>query len=383
MAMTLARTEPSRLRSDDAIIFGPADVDLARSPLRRGISEETYVLGAFNPGLTRLPGGNLLMMVRVAEALRRPAREDHVAAIRWSKGAYVIDRFPLASVNDKDPRQLQLAQHHYKTLILTSMSWLLPVELSPDGSRILKVHYDRVIEPAASYQEYGVEDPRISRVGERWLMTTCSVSSERLCTTLYASDDAMSWRLEGVVLDHQNKDMLIFEGKVQGRFMALTRPSGEIYLAYPPDSEYLPGPSIQLAQSPDSLHWKPLDAPGIRPRRGSPSSMKVGGGTPPVLTPRGWLELYHGVEIRGVVGVYRTFWALLDRDEPSRILHLADSEPLLEARPELSRGLDPLRYVHDIVFTTGIAEDGDDYLVASGEDDLACRLTRLPKSRFG
>jgi predicted GH43/DUF377 family glycosyl hydrolase len=164
--------------------------------------------------------------------------------------------------------------------------------------------------------------------------------------------------------------------------MALTRPSGEVYLAYPPDSEFLPGPSIQLAQSPDALHWKPLDAPGIRPRRGSPSSMKVGGGTPPVLTPHGWLELYHGVEVRGVVGAYRTFWALLDRDDPSRILRLVDETPLLEARPELSRDLDSLRYVRDIVFTTGIVEDGDDYLIASGEDDLACRLTRLPKSVF-
>jgi beta-1,2-mannobiose phosphorylase / 1,2-beta-oligomannan phosphorylase len=378
--MTLSDRESFR-PSDDAIVFGPHDVDLSRSPLRDHISEETFVLGAFNPGLTRLPGGNLLMMVRVAEALRRPVREDHVAAIRWRTGGYVIDRYPRTSVDDRDPRQLLLTGH-YKTLILTSMSWLLPVELSADGSRILKAHYDRVIQPAASYQEYGVEDPRISRVGERWLMTTCSVSSERLCTALYTSDDAMAWRLDGVVLDHQNKDMLIFEGMVGAKFMALTRPSGEVYLAYPPDSEYLPGPSIQLAQSPDALHWKPLDTPGIRPRRGSPSSMKVGGGTPPVLTPHGWLELYHGVEVRGVVGAYRTFWALLDRDDPSRILKLADKEPLLEARPELSRDLDSLRYVRDIVFTTGIVEDGADYIIASGEDDLACRLTRLPKSVF-
>ena len=54
--------------SDDRIIFGPADVDLTRSPLRASIGEDTYVLGAFNPGLTRLPNNNLLMMVRIAEA---------------------------------------------------------------------------------------------------------------------------------------------------------------------------------------------------------------------------------------------------------------------------------------------------------------------------
>jgi beta-1,2-mannobiose phosphorylase / 1,2-beta-oligomannan phosphorylase len=91
---------------------------------------------------------------------------------------------------------------------------------------------------------------------------------------------------------------------------------------------------------------------------------------------------YHGVEVRGVVGVYRTFWAILDRDDPSRVLKLADSAPILEARPDLSRDLDPLRYVHDIVFTTGIVEDGDSYLLASGEDDLACRITRVSRSQF-
>jgi predicted GH43/DUF377 family glycosyl hydrolase len=380
MPMT-AVTEPVRL-ADDFIVFGPGDIDLSRSPLRRSVSEETYVLGAFNPGLTRLPGGNLLLMVRVAEALRHPIQDDHVAAIRWNNGNYLIDRFPRASVNDKDPRQLQLSQHHYKTLILTSFSWLLPVELSPDGSRILKTHYDRIIAPERTYQEYGVEDARISRIDDRWYMTTCSVSAERHCTTLHISDNGLDYRLEGVILDHQNKDMLLFEGKVGGRFMALTRPLGEVYFAYPPDSEYLPGPSIQLAQSPDALHWKPLDAPGIRPRRGSTSSMKIGGGTPPILTEKGWLIFYHGVELRGVVGVYRTFWALLDRDDPSHILRLVDEKPILEARPDISPALDPLRYVSDIVFTTGIVEDSDDYILASGEDDLACRITRLPKGWF-
>jgi hypothetical protein len=35
-----------------------------------------------------------------------------------------------------------------------------------------------------------------------------------------------------------------------------------------------------------------------------------------------------------------------------------------------------------VVFTTGIADAGDHYVVASGEADLACRLTHIPKARF-
>jgi hypothetical protein len=35
-----------------------------------------------------------------------------------------------------------------------------------------------------------------------------------------------------------------------------------------------------------------------------------------------------------------------------------------------------------VVFTTGIVADGDDWIVASGEADLACRLTRIAGRRL-
>ena len=62
----------------DKIVFRPEDVDLSFSPLRKGINVETYVLGAFNPGMTRLPNGNLLIMVRVAEALKEPIVQNNI-----------------------------------------------------------------------------------------------------------------------------------------------------------------------------------------------------------------------------------------------------------------------------------------------------------------
>jgi hypothetical protein len=34
------------------------------------------------------------------------------------------------------------------------------------------------------------------------------------------------------------------------------------------------------------------------------------------------------------------------------------------------------------VFTTGIADAGDHYVVASGEADLGCRITHIAKSTF-
>lgn len=365
----------------DQLVFLPADVDLSRSPLAGHLDAETYVLGAFNPGLTRLPNGNLLLMVRVAEALRHPIRDGHVYAIRSEDGRYVRDAWPLELVDTSDPRKFLLHGGGWKVMALTSLSWLLPVELTPDGLTVTAVHYDRAIAPQGSFQCYGIEDARISKVANRYLMTTCSVSPERHSTTLYSSKNALDWTFEGIVLDHQNKDMLIFEGLIGGQYWAQTRPLGDLYFAYPPGSEWRAGPSINLASSPDALYWKPHVEPGIRPYAATVATARMGGGAPPILTDDGWLTLWHGVEPKEIVGIYRTYWTILAKDDPSKVVRTSDS-PLLEANPELTQPIDDQMYIRDVVFTTGIVDGGDHYVVASGEADLACRITHIPKAVF-
>jgi predicted GH43/DUF377 family glycosyl hydrolase len=369
----------------DRLVFSPGDVDLARSPLAGHFDAETYALGAFNPGLTVLPSGNLLMMVRIAEALRQPIFGGKVHAIRWDEGRFVLDGWPLELADTADPRKFRLPGGGWRVMALTSLSWLLPVELTPDGLQVLDVHYDRAIAPQGTWQCYGVEDARISRVQGRYWLTTCSVSPERHSTTLYSSQDAAEWTFEGVILDHQNKDMLIFEGLVDGMFWAQTRPLGDLYFAYPPGSRWRAGPSINLARSPDCRHWQPCLQPGIRPHADTVATARMGGGTPPILTDlggdRGWLTLWHGVEPKEIVGIYRTYWSLLDPHDPSRVIR-SSHRPLLEANAELTAPLQDRMYVHDVVFTTGIVDAGDHFIVASGEADLACRITHIPKSVF-
>jgi hypothetical protein len=89
----------------DQLVFTPADVDLSRSPLSGQIDAETYVLGAFNPGMTRLANGNLLLMVRVAEALRKPMHDGFIHAIRWTAEGYMLDAWAIEHVDTKDPRK--------------------------------------------------------------------------------------------------------------------------------------------------------------------------------------------------------------------------------------------------------------------------------------
>jgi beta-1,2-mannobiose phosphorylase / 1,2-beta-oligomannan phosphorylase len=58
-------------------------------------------------------------------------------------------------------------------------------------------------------------------------------------------------------------------------------------------------------------------------------------------------------------------------------------KPALEANPELTRPIAHQMYVlTPVVFTTGAADAGDHYIVASGEVDLTCRMTRIPKALF-
>src|SRR3546814_11609155 len=96
----------------------------------------------------------------------------------------------------------------YTTLFrsLTSLSWILPVEISADGRTVVEVHYDKAIEPAATYQNYGVEDARISLIDVIYYMTACSVSAERHCPSLYTSRNGLDYDLQGIILYHQNKD---------------------------------------------------------------------------------------------------------------------------------------------------------------------------------
>ncbi len=372
----------SHIKSD-LLILKPDDIDLSYSPLRNGINQQTFVLGAFNPGLCRLPNGNLLIMVRIAEALSKPIAADKVQCIRWdTEKGFLTDAWPLADVDIKDPRKFKIKGYGFAVLALTSLSWLLPVELNEDGSAIKKIHYDKIISPEYASQEYGIEDPRISLIDGKYYMTTCCVSSERHSTILYVSENGLDYRCLGIVLDHQNKDMLLFEGKINEKYYALTRPLGECYFASPMSSTWHPGASIQMASSPDLMHWKPADAPFLRARRSSLSNEKIGGGTPPVLTKAGWLMLYHGVENSGEVGIYRTYWALLDKDEPLKVLNLADVTPVLEANARLTEKLAHQVYLDKVVFTTGIAEHGEDYVIASGELDLACRVTIIAKNYF-
>jgi predicted GH43/DUF377 family glycosyl hydrolase len=372
---------------DDRIIFSPKDVKEGFRPLGKDVGKETYILGAFNPGVTRLRNGNILLMVRVAEALKNPIAKGYVLTPRmdFKKKKFVLDNYPKKLVDFKDPRHLEMIQENKsRAMRLTSISWILPVELSEDGKEIIKVHYDKVILPSFDYQELGVEDPRITKIENKYYMALVGVGFNNVCICLYESIDGLNYKPKGKIFEHHNKDVVLFPKKIKGKYFALTRPEGsEIYLAYPSESNLLAGKCINIAESIDLEYWKPGEKNVLTLRKDSLINKKIGAGTPPINIKINrkeyFLELFHGVEYsKDKVGIYRTFAALFDKNDPSRIVKVK-YEPFLEYNPKLRKQIKGNIFLKkDVVFTTGIVEHNDKYLVFSGELDAAVRMTTFP-----
>jgi predicted GH43/DUF377 family glycosyl hydrolase len=85
---------------------------------------------------------------------------------------------------------------------------------------------------------------------------------------------------------------------------------------------------IWAATSDNLVDWEPLPDPVLKSRDGHFDSAYVEMGPPPILTPRGWLVLYHGIDTFDSQRVYSLGAALFDRENPLRLLWRGSS-PIL------------------------------------------------------
>lgn len=147
-------------------------------------------------------------------------------------------------------------------------------------------------------------------------------------------------RITSPVLD--DRDVIIFPEKIDGKFALLHRPKqfvGEKYGTM--------HPAIWIKFSDDLLAWEDKDSHLLMTGFDGTWEEKIGGSTPPILTERGWLMLYHGVE-HGGTGHYRVGAVLLDKENPLNILGRT-TEPILE--PDEEHELKG--YYNGCVFPTG------------------------------
>jgi predicted GH43/DUF377 family glycosyl hydrolase len=260
--------------------------------------------------------------------------------------------------DDPDVSDVEERVFTYKGLLrLTSLSHLR-LARSTDGVSFT-VEERPALFPADDTEAFGLEDPRITRVGRKYWITYKAVSRKGICVALASTEDFVTFERHGISFCPHNLDVVIFPEKAGGDFVALTRP----------ESWFAGAPSIWLARSPDLVHWG-RHVPLIRPRAGMWDSGRVGASAVPILTERGWLEIYHGADPENV---YCTGLMLLDRDDPSRVL--ARSEvPVL--RPEADYEMNG--FFGGVVFASGATEvDGvvTLYYGASDDSTAAARAT--------
>lgn len=241
---------------------------------------------------------------------------------------------------------------------------ILGLAESDDGFRF-EVRPEPFMVPAATglfgrAEEYGVEDPRVTPLDGRYYITYSAYSREGVRIGLAVTDDFERVERVALITEVDHRNVALFPARFGGRFARLDRPHSHIGRW-----------SIWISYSPDLVHWGDSRLL-IAPARYHWDEMKIGPGAPPIPTDYGWLEIYHGVFETMAGAVYRLGIALLDRDDPSRVLGVADEWILQPEDPWERTG-----YVPNVVFCCGAVPepDGTVKIYWGGADTVMCAGT--------
>jgi len=234
----------------------------------------------------------------------------------------------------------------------------LVVATSEDGLTGWEIDPVRGLAPEPGFDErWGLEDPRITQVGDRYYVAYTGYSAGGPLVCLASTTDFVRWERYGALMAPTDKDAALFGVRFGGRWALLHRPapSGPGYDA-----------NIWLSYSPDLRHW---GDPGIvlTARHGGWwDAHKVGVGPPPLLTEAGWLLCYHGVRTTSAGSIYRVGLALLDRYDPATVIARGDEWVFGPREPYERRGDVP-----GVVFPCGwlLRDDGDTLHVYYGAAD--------------
>lgn len=188
---------------------------------------------------------------------------------------------------------------------------MLVVARSADGVGDWRVESKPLIEPSEWYDVDGCEDPRITYLADRdeYAITYVGVSRMGAGVCLALTKDFRTVERLGLVLHPYNKDAMLLPERVRGKYRLLHRPTAG------------PREDVWMSESEDLLHWGHPENVIEEDDRPGWQHGKVGAGAPPIRGKIGWFLVYHGVELaRQDHWIYRTGIAILDPEEPSKVL---------------------------------------------------------------
>lgn len=218
------------------------------------------------------------------------------------------------------------------------------VARSSDGIGDWRVDPSPLLSPHDEIDQWGVEDPRVVYVPEldRHVLT-CTAYGPQGPAVYLTTTDFTTVEDPRLIMPPEDKNAALFSRRIGDQWVLLhrpaavrTRPKAEIWLSRSRDLEAWRKPELVL-RTRDGAWW---------------DSLRIGTGPPPLETDDGWLLIYHGV--RGTVGgaLYRVGLALLDLDDPARVLRRADDHVLTPSEPYERVGDVP-----NVVFPCGAVHD--------------------------
>jgi len=239
-----------------------------------------------------------------------------------------------------------------------------------DGKTMESRSPEPVLSPTGDWEEFGCEDPRITRFEGIFYVTYTAFSQRGPRIALASTKDFLHFEKYGLVgPDRDDKDCVIFPERIDGKVAILHRLESKVQIAYFDGIE-------SLAKS-GSFWSKYLPHFGdyeILRAKFPWEARKVGVGSPPIKTDRGWLVIYHGVSLD------RTYSAgalLLDLDDPKKVVARTRS-PILEPEADFER----VGFVPNVVFPDGTVTQDGELLAYYGGADRVCCVASSPLEEF-
>jgi predicted GH43/DUF377 family glycosyl hydrolase len=230
------------------------------------------------------------------------------------------------------------------------------------------------IGPGTSFNKFGAEDARISKIDDDFLITYTALSRpafdkiDGVRIGLAATKDFKNIHKHGIVgpPSVRDKDAVIFPRRINGKIVMLHRIVPDIQMVSFDDLDTLYDPPAELWED----HLKNLEEHVVMRPEFDWEIKKIGAGPTPIETPEGWLFIYHGVDDNHV---YRMGAALLDLNDPSKIIAKSPT-PLLEPEFDFEKEGD----VPNVVFPEGAVVIGDILHVYYGAADSVIGHAKIP-----
>lgn len=187
-------------------------------------------------------------------------------------------------------------------------------------------------------------DPRLLKIEDTFYMIWCQDGYGATLGIAKTTDFKKFVRIENPFLPF-NRNGVLFPRKINGKYMLLSRPS---------DSGHTPFGDIFLSESYDMEYWgHHRHVMGISYNNWWEGT-KIGAGAVPIETSEGWLLIYHGVANTCNGFVYSIGGAILDIDEPSKVIHRCSTYLLTPEEWYEERG-----FVPNVAFPCATLQDAE------------------------